>query len=73
MTDVNEIASAFKFEPGAHEYIVEIKADSGLTMDEINHLRMDFMRHNIHVAFIFTEGDGFMINAVPVTVEEKTA
>lgn len=73
MTDINDIASAFKFEPGAHEYIVEIKADSGLSMDDVTRLQMDYLRHNIHIAFLFTAGEGFKINAIPVMVEEKQA
>lgn len=60
-----EIARAFKFEPGPHAYIVEIKVESQLTKDDISFLQKKFDAVGIHIIFIFTEGDGFTLNAVP--------
>jgi hypothetical protein len=68
--NVNDIANAFKFEPGKHIYLVEVKESAGLNKEDVYNIAKFFASEHIHILPIITGNEGFKINAVPVIVTE---
>ena len=60
-----EASLPYKLEPDGI-YLIEVKEKSGFTKeDAANATNYYFKRHRIDIQFIFTNGDNFMLQAVP--------